>query len=130
MKSEDFIWRIFGVPSTKALREEDDAIEEYFFDHDWSKELIFEYYDFKADFITKYGDICANLLASGSFSALSLAWIIANSSTTEELFSTLMLGAFSISSAIFARNLQEKKELSDSYNQKNESLGITFVKKR
>ncbi len=38
MKSEDFIWRIFGVPSTKALREEDNAIEEYFFDHDWSKE--------------------------------------------------------------------------------------------
>ena len=38
MKSEDFIWRIVGDPSTKALREEDDAIEEYFFDHDWSKE--------------------------------------------------------------------------------------------
>ena len=130
MKSEDIIWHIFGVPSMKTLREEDDAIEEYFFDHDWSKEQVFEYYDFKADFITKYGDICANLLASGSFSALSLAWIIANSSTTEELFSTLMLGAFSISSAIFARNLQEKKDLSDSYNQKNESLGITFVKKR
>ena len=43
MKSEDFIWRIFGVPSMKALREEDNAIEEYFFNHDYSKEQIFEY---------------------------------------------------------------------------------------
>lgn len=67
MKSEDFIWRVFGVPSMKDLREEDGAIEEYFFNHDYSKEQIFEYHDFKADFLTKYGDVCANLWASGSF---------------------------------------------------------------
>ncbi|HIR48581.1 MAG TPA: hypothetical protein IAB35_01220 [Candidatus Faecimonas gallistercoris] len=129
MKSEDIIWHIFGVPSMKTLREEDDAIEEYFFDHDWSKEQVFEYYDFKADFITKYGDICANLLASGYFLAISAAYF-ASPFAKADLVSMLMLGTFTVSSAIFARNLQEKKKLSDSYNQKNESLGITFVKKR
>lgn len=129
MKSEDFIWRIFGVPSMKALREEDNAIEEYFFNHGYSKEQIFEYHDFKADFLTKYGDVCANLWASGYFSAISAAYF-ASPLVKDDLVSMLMLGTFTISSAIFARNLQEKKELSDSYNQKNESLGITFVKKR
>lgn len=41
-----------------------------------------------------------------------------------------MLGTFTVSSAIFARSLQERRELTDSYNQKNKSLGLTFVKKR
>mgnify|MGYP001625264238 CR=1 FL=1 len=111
MSKEEFIWRVFGVCSIRELSAEDNAIEEYFFDHDWSREQIFEYNHFKEDFIKKYGSICANLWSSG-------------------YFSMLMLGTFTVSSAIFARNLQERRELTDSYNQKNKSLGLTFVKKR
>ena len=74
MGKEEFIWRFFGVCSIRELRAEDDVIEEYFFDHDWSREQIFEYNHFKEDFIKKYGSICANLWSSGYFSAISAAY--------------------------------------------------------
>src|SRR5699024_8983418 len=117
------------VCSIRELSAEDNAIEEYFFDHDWSQEQIFEYNHFKADFIKKYGSICADLWASGYFSAVSATYF-ASPLAQDDLVSILMLGTFTVSSAIFARNLHEKRELTDSYNQKNKSLGLTFVKKR
>ncbi len=129
MSKEEFIWRVFGVCSIRQLRAEEDAIEEYFFDHEWSREQIFEYHHFKEDFIKKYGSICAGLWSSGYFSAISAAYF-ASPVVTDDLVSMLMLGTFTVSSALFARNLQEKRELTDSYNQKNKSLGLTFVKKR
>lgn len=129
MSKEEFIWRVFGICSMRELKAEDNAMEEYFFDYDWSREQIFEYNHFKADFIKKYGSICANLWASGYFSAISAAYF-ASPLVRDDLASLLMLGTFTVSSAIFARNLQEKRELTDSYNQKNKSLGLTFVKKR
>ena len=129
MSKEEFIWRVFGVCSIRELSAEDDAIEEYFFDHDWSREQIFEYNHFKDDFIKKYGSICANLWSSGYFSAVSAAYF-ASPLAKDDLVSILMLGTFTVSSAIFARSLQERRELTDSYNQKNKSLGLTFVKKR
>ncbi len=126
-KNKDILWKAFGIVLPTELIQEDDAIEDYFIAHKFSREGMHEYFDYKRQFLLDYKKKTLREFFSVAGIIAGLLFQAASSTLLIRIVADAIL-AFLAGCLLY--NSVEKEKLSEKYNTLNEHLGLTFVKKR